>query len=81
MYYVYIIQSKKDNSFYIGYTSNLEDRMLRHNQGRSGYTKRSIPWELIFFEEYPNRGQAMKREKEIKAFKGGEAFKKLINRG
>ena len=81
MYYVYILQSKKDNTYYIGYTSDLDDRIKRHNQGRSGFTKRGIPWELVYSEEYQDRISAMKREKEIKSFKGGEGFKRLINRG
>ena len=79
MYYVYIIRSKKEKSYYIGYTSNLEDRINRHNQGRSGYTKRGIPWELVYFEECKDRREAMKREKEITSYKGGEGFKKLLS--
>ena len=66
MYTVYIIQSQKDNSYYIGHTDDLDDRMARHNQGKSKYTKSKIPWYLVHTEKYETRGEAMKREYEIK---------------
>jgi len=79
MFYVYIMRSKKDSSYYIGYTSNLQERIKRHNQGRSKYTKSKVPWDLIYYEEIQTKREAMKREKLIKSYKGGEAFRKLLN--
>ena len=81
MYHVYVLQSESDFSYYIGHTSELADRLKRHNEGRSKYTKKNRPWKLVYSEEYRSRGEAMKREKRIKSFKGGEAFKKLLKRG
>ena len=52
MFYVYIIKSKKDGSYYTGHTANLNDRITRHNQGRSKYTKSKTPWDLVYFEEF-----------------------------
>jgi putative endonuclease len=46
-YFVYIIRSQKDESLYVGQTNNLEERLRRHNQGRSKYTKSKRPWELL----------------------------------
>ncbi|WP_425593919.1 GIY-YIG nuclease family protein [Marinifilum flexuosum] len=40
MYCVYILQSQMDQSYYIGYTSNIENRLTYHNQGRSRYTRK-----------------------------------------
>ena len=77
-YYVYIIQSQKDLSYYIGYSSNLESRLDYHNSGRQRYTRNKIPYKLVHSEEFDNKTEALKREKQIKSFKGGEAFKKLI---
>ena len=50
-YYVYILKSFKDGSYYLGSTNNLEDRVARHNQGRSKYTKATRPWRLEYFED------------------------------
>ena len=77
-YYVYILQSEKDQSYYIGYTSNLEKRLEYHNSGRQRYTKYRKPFKLIYFEEFETKSDALKRESQIKRYKGGEAFKKLI---
>ena len=66
---VYIIQSQKDGSYYVGSTRNLEERIGRHNQGRSKYTKLKRPWELVYLEDYADRSSAIKREKEIKGKK------------
>jgi len=68
-HYVYILESLTDGSYYIGSTQNLIDRIDRHNQGRSKYTKSKRPWELVYHEKYPDRSIAMKREKEIKGKK------------
>lgn len=79
MYYVYILQSKTDRTFYIGHTNNLENRLKRHNSGRAKYSKRHRPWLLIYSEEYNNKKDAYRREMEIKSYKGGIQFKKLIS--
>ena len=65
-FYVYIIQSEIDGSYYIGSTQDIVERLERHNQGRSKYTKTKRPWKLVYSEEHPNRSVAIKREKEIK---------------
>jgi putative endonuclease len=68
-FYVYIIQSEKDESYYVGSTKDLAERVGRHNQGRSKYTKGRRPWELVYHEELPDRSSAMNREQEIKGHK------------
>jgi len=65
-YFVYILESLKDGSYYTGSTQNLSSRLERHNQGRSKHTKKGMPWEIIYHEEYPDRSSAIKREMEIK---------------
>ena len=77
-YYVYILQSLKDSKYYIGETPNVQKRLLFHNSGYQRSTKSRIPFRLVMFEEYPNRIEALKREKQIKSWKGGRAFKLLI---
>ncbi|MBN1927891.1 MAG: GIY-YIG nuclease family protein [Prolixibacteraceae bacterium] len=75
---MYILKSLKDNRHYIGSTSNVEKRLAFHNSGSQRSTKSRIPFILIYTEEYNDRSQAEKREKQIKSFKGGEAFKVLL---
>lgn len=60
--------------YYVGQTSNLEDRLKRHNHGRSKYTKSGIPWKLVYKESFETRSEAMKKGKEVEAFKKPRAF-------
>jgi putative endonuclease len=78
-YFVYVLQSIKTGKYYIGYTRNLEKRLKQHNGGRTKSLIKHIPLEIIRVEEYKFYEEARKREKEIKKYKSGEAFKKIIN--
>lgn len=78
MFKIYILKSERTNKHYIGQTDNLNGRLKKHNSGKVKSTKFGIPWTVIHFEECPTRDEAMKREKEIKNFKGGIKFKKLL---
>lgn len=49
-YYIYILQSEKDNYFYTGYTSNLRNRINDHNDGKVVSTKSRRPIKLVYFE-------------------------------
>jgi putative endonuclease len=77
-FYVYILQSLKDKTYYVGSTSNLKDRVERHNQGRVNYTKPKRPWKLVYTEEHPDRSSAAKRESSIKAHKRRAFIETLI---
>ena len=77
-YYVYIIQSLADYSYYVGSTQNVEDRIERHNQGRSQYTKTKIPWQLVHTEAFSNKSNALKRENQIKRRKSKDFIESLI---
>ena len=79
-HYVYIIQSQTDESYYIGTSRDLTERIERHNQGLSKYTKSKRPWNLVYFEEHADRSDAMKREYAIKRRKSKEYLAKLIER-
>ena len=77
-YFVYIIESFKDGSYYVGSTQNLNDRIARHNQGRSKYTKTKRPWNLIYSEEHPDRSSAVRREEQIKRRKSKDFIETLV---
>ena len=81
MYQVYILKSRKDHGYYIGCTSDMVKRLSFHNTGKTPSLRNRRPLYLIYFEEYRDRATAYAREKQIKSYKGGEAFKKLIHRG
>ena len=73
-----LIQSLIDNSYYVGQTNNLENRIKRHNLGICNYTKKKRPWKLVYFEEFDTRSEVMQREKEIKNKKRKNYIKWLI---
>jgi len=78
MYYVYILKSLKTKKYYIGQTNNIERRLIEHNSSKSKYTSSGVPWELVYNEECSTRSEAFRREQQIKRYKGGVAFRKLI---
>jgi len=78
MYWAYILKSEKTGKHYIGSTDDVEARLVRHNRGRNKSTKLGIPWKLIHSEPFPTKQEAYRREFQIKSYKGGTAFKKLI---
>ncbi|HHT22362.1 MAG TPA: GIY-YIG nuclease family protein [Bacteroidales bacterium] len=70
MFTVYVLYSKSFDKIYIGYTSNMEARLIAHNHPKNkGWTKRYMPWELIYKETFETKAEAMKREKEMKSFR------------
>ena len=79
MFFVYIIKSSKLDRYYIGSTENLEKRIKSHNSGKVKSTKAYRPWVIVYTECFENKTTALKREKQIKSYKSGEAFKNLIN--
>lgn len=78
MFYVYILKSLKDQGYYIGYTQDLDQRLKEHNRGKSKSVKARAPFKIVYKEKYSNKKEAINRERQIKKYKGGEAFKKLI---
>ena len=80
MFTVYALHSPNYDKIYIGFTSNLELRLLSHNEvSKKGFTAKYRPWNLIYSEEYEDKSSAMKREKELKSYRGREFIRSLIN--
>ncbi|MBL7074129.1 GIY-YIG nuclease family protein [candidate division KSB1 bacterium] len=78
MFYVYLLQSEKDGSFYIGYTSNLELRIKEHNNGKGRYTNKKTPWSLVYVERFAIKSDALRRERFLKRQKNRAFYEKLI---
>jgi len=81
MFTVYIIQSQTSERRYIGLTQDTGQRLRHHNSGANKSTKNKGPWILIHTETFKVKEEAYKRERQIKSYKGSEAFKKLISHG
>jgi len=77
MYYVYILENESGDH-YIGYTTNLKRRIKDHNHSKSRWTKKKGPWRLVYKEAHPTKKEAYLRERQIKRYKGGKAFKELL---
>jgi putative endonuclease len=77
-YYTYILFSEKLNRYYIGYTSDLQDRIAKHNRSLKGYTSMGKPWKLVYFESFISKSEAMQRETQLKSWKNVNRIKELI---
>lgn len=69
-FYVYILESLKDDKRYIGYTNNLKKRIEEHKKGFSFATKFRLPFKLIYFEGCLNNEDAKRRENYLKTTQG-----------
>ena len=78
MFKVYILKNSISGRHYIGSTNDIERRLSEHNRGQTKSTRQEGVWEVIYTEEFENALEAKQREKLIKSYKGGNAFKKLI---
>jgi len=79
MYYLYILYSVSIDQYYTGHTNDVDDRVTRHNEGKSRSTRRGIPWELKFRIGFETRSEAMKAEKWIKKMKSRDLIKRILN--
>lgn len=66
MNYTYILRCA-DGTLYTGWTNDLEKRLLAHNGGDGAkYTRSRLPVELVYYERYGTKEEAMSREWHIK---------------
>ena len=78
MNYAYIPRCS-DRTLYSGWTNNLEKRLAAHNSGKGAkYTKTRLPVELVYFEEFESKNEAMSREAHLKQLSREQKLK-LIN--
>jgi len=78
MYYVYILQSKKDRKLYVGCTNNLRERVTLHDAGKVESTKLRRPFILIYYEAYLNKSDAFAKEKWLKTGWGRNYIKRTL---
>lgn len=75
---VYILKNNISGRHYIGSTIDLERRIAEHNRGQTRSTRQKGLWEVVYTEEFSDLLEVKRREKQIKSYKGGNAFKKLF---
>ena len=75
---VYILFSASKNRYYIGYTANLEERIIRHNQKSKGFTGNVNDWKIVYTERYTSKETAHNRELQIKSWKSRIKIEELI---
>jgi len=67
-FYVYILKCR-DNSYYVGHTDNIENRVSQHHVGKAdGYTATRLPIRIMFVHEFTTRGEAIDMEQRIKGW-------------
>ena len=76
-FYTYVLLSLKDRQFYIGYSSNLKQRIKDHFDGKNTSTKPRRPFKLIYFEGHLSKLDAMRREKYFKTEKGKSSLRQM----
>ena len=67
-FYVYIIQSQKDKTYYKGFSENPYQRLNQHNNGESHYTSSKIPWTLVCLLEFDSKTEALIKERKLKKY-------------
>ncbi len=78
VYTVYILYSQKDKRLYVGCTSNIQERLKRHQRGEVQATRTRRPLVLIREEKFENKADAFKRERFLKSLWGSREKKKLL---
>jgi len=79
MFTVYVLHSHEFKKNYIGFTSDIEARLIAHNHtANKGWTSKFKPWKVIYSENFKTKAEAMNREKQLKSAKGREFIHKTI---
>jgi len=75
---VYVLRSKKDHQLYIGYSTNLKQRLTDHYNGKVTSTAPRRPLELIYCEYHSSKQDALRRETYLKTGAGKRAIKLML---
>ena len=78
MYYTYVIKSNKFDFYYKGHCENLKKRLSQHNSGMTVSIKQYIPFEIVYFEKFETREEAVRREKYFKSAAGRRFLKNKL---
>jgi putative endonuclease len=80
MFYTYVLKSKKSGRLYTGATNDLRKRLNLHNTGKSNFTNKDKPYELIYYEGCKDKSDAFAREIYLKSGMGKRFIKNRLRR-
>ncbi|RYU85416.1 GIY-YIG nuclease family protein [Mucilaginibacter terrigena] len=78
MFFTYILYSMSLDKYYVGSTSNLDERVKKHNTNHKGFTGRAPDWVIKWSETLPTKEDAGMRERQIKSWKSKKMIQQLI---
>jgi len=78
MYYVYVLQSGKDNKFYTGFSADLKERFKEHERGKVASTKKRLPLHLVYYEACISKKDAEHRERYLKTYHGKQFLRNRL---
>jgi len=78
MFYIYALESLKNDTLYTGYTKDLKNRLKEHNQGLNFSTKPYRPWKIIYYEACTDEVDAKRREKYLKTTQGRRLLRRRL---
>ena len=76
---LYIIYSSKIDRYYVGISEHPEQRLISHNEYPKGWTKRGVPWKLVFAKEFADRSEAHYWERLVKRQKKRRVIEQIIS--
>ncbi|HEY5601069.1 MAG TPA: GIY-YIG nuclease family protein [Patescibacteria group bacterium] len=78
MFYTYILFNESSKKTYVGHTDNKKRRLAEHNSAKGLYSRRYMPWKIIYSEEFATLEESVKREKYFKSAAGRRWMKKNL---
>ena len=78
MYFVYVLQGRKNGKLYTGFTKDLKTRYRKHKLGGVHTTKRMGEIDLIYYEAFKAESDARRREKYLKTSKGKRTLRVML---
>jgi putative endonuclease len=79
-HYVYILYSNIKDRYYTGSTSDIEQRLKRHNAGATPSTRTGRPWSVVYTKQFDSKTEALKFENYIKRMKSRKFIESLIQK-
>lgn len=74
MYFVYVLQNA-EGRLYIGFASDMERRVRQHQEDEGGWTHGHGPWQLVYYETFSDRLEAIRRERNLKLGKANQELR------
>jgi len=79
-YFLYILFSQAADKFYIGFTSDLSERLRKHKSNHKGFTGKFTDWKIVYTEDFDSKSEAYTRERQIKKWKNRNRIQQLIKK-